>query len=586
VAVITSIVAGDSEVLQRYRRVIEGMVSRVLPAHQHDKLKIDVWPRSGVLMAVLGRTEGVQQRERAVLAGTISQRPAQSPWWRPGSSAPDGSFVLLRTHGEITEALTDYAGSRSVWHARLSPDCVVVSTCLEIITALLGDFEMDEKALGWYLSAGNCGPHRSWDRRVKPLPPNTCLRIQRSGNSVSTDESLIDHDSSWPVEVDENALEEVIREELGQMDLGGAPWLLALSGGYDSRAILSAVEGKGDIRCISWVDEAKKDVQFGDVAIARQLARSANREHMVKTLVRPETVADVENSARRFMRYCDGRTDNLLMYVDGMRMWDQVSQSDEGGILRGDELFGTDFAASQAQILSNMRALSFQDYAESPLQRDLAARFPHTLPAGLQQRGGESTSRWRLRLRSSFETPTVYSALASIRARFLETSSPLLSGRIVRFAKAMSDEDLDDKHLYKLAIRRKFPDVGFATDRSILTWPEFLALPQVKERLQEHLCGPLARELLGPLGVSSVNKALRQPVAENRRMLWRLKRQLSATIVPKWLLRYRQSLASAPALDLRVLAMRSFLVEVLRDEMSTAAHRGVGIQNDIKDAIA
>ena len=397
---------------------------------------------------------------------------------------------------------------------------------------------------------------------------------------------MIPYDSNQPVEVDERALGEAIREELGQLDLGNSPWLLALSGGYDSRAILSAFEGKHDIRCVTWADEANKDVQFGDVAIARQLAGMANREHVVKTLARPESVADLEFSARRFMRYCDGRTDNLLMYVDGMQMWDQISQSDAGGILRGDELFGTDFAASQVQILSNMRALSFHDYAESPLQRDLAFKFPHALSAGLQKRDGESTSRWRLRLRSSFETPTVYSALAAIRARFMETSSPLLSGRIVRLTKAMSDDDLDNKQLYKHTIKDTFPGVDFAMNRSILTWSEFFNLPQVRERLHEHLCGPLSKELLGRLGISSVNKALTGPVTENHGMLWRVKRQLSTTIVPKWFLRYRQSLASAPALNLRVLGLRSFLVEMLVDEMSKAAHRGASIQNDVKDAIA
>ena len=114
-----------------------------------------------------------------------------------------------------------------------------------------------------------------------------------------------------------------------------------------------------DLTCVTWVDDFRVEQPNSDLAIARLLAERAGRKHIVKTIRRPADAAALDQASRRFVRYCDGRVDDVLGYVDGMRMWDELSASQAGGLLRGDELFGSVFATRTPQILHNMRLESF-----------------------------------------------------------------------------------------------------------------------------------------------------------------------------------------------------------------------------------
>ena len=376
------------------------MVVRVLPETQSNSNQVDMHVSNGVLISALGQADNLRTRDHAVLAGTVIAPSSQSPWWRTGGETPDGSFVLFRTGEGCVEAISDYAGSRTIWHARLNCGGVVMSTCIEIIVALFGNFQLDDSTIGWYLSAGNCGPYRSWDRRIKPLPANTRMHAKRSGSAVICTETTAKQFAPIQVGVDKDMLATGIRQNFERLNLGSQKWMLALSGGYDSRAILAGLRNQQDVICVTWSDPAKQDALNSDVSVAQKLAQATNHEHVVKVIERPMNVDQLEKSARRFMRYCDGRADNIIMYIDEMKVWEEISLLPAAGILRGDELFGTNYAVEPHQILRNMGLVTFHDFASGTMQHDLAQRFGHKLPTGLRRRKGESTSRWRLRLRA------------------------------------------------------------------------------------------------------------------------------------------------------------------------------------------
>lgn len=563
------------------------MADQVLPPGLKEQKRIQISGKRGLLVAVLGRREHVRIHGYSILSGITVAEVDESPWWRTDYPVPEGNYTLFRANESGVDAFTDFAGSKSIWHARLGCGGIVMSTCLEMIVALLGDFSVDDRALGWFLSSGTCGPRRSWDRRVKPMPRNTQLRTRKVGEAIVVRESQLDRPQQFVAAVDAPLLQREMDRTLAECSLGDKPWLLALSGGCDSRAMLHGTKRVENLTCVTWADEQTLDLPNSDLAVARSLAEQSGREHIVKIIKRPADAAALDDAMRRFVRYSDGRVDNVLAYVDGMQIWDDLSASDARGLLRGDELFGSVFATRNAQILQNMRLISFSDYAGGVEQNALAARHNHATPAGLLRRSGESTTRWRSRLRADYEIPTVYAALNAVRTRFVEDASPFLARSLVVLAGSMSDKDMDDKALYTELVAAMYPEIPFATERSILKRTTFLAMPQSIELLLDHLCSDYARDVLGSLCAASASQAILKireqqeiPAAGKSSLVLRKPQ------IPVWVKRLKRHLNAPPELQLPVLGMRSYLASLVHEEMTKAANLGAQTYSGVRRAIA
>ncbi|MCH7636265.1 MAG: hypothetical protein IIA12_01165, partial [Proteobacteria bacterium] len=577
---MTAILSPDTDALARYRRVMEMAADRILPPQLRDRGLVEISSTGSLLTAVYGRREQVLTHDFGILAGVVSGFEAGQPdlWWTVDGLVPDGSFMLIRGDSDTLVAITDYAGSRSVWHARLDCGGIVVSTCLELIVSLLGKFTFDDRALGWFLSSGTVGPRRSWDKKIKPLLRDSCLRARRSDAGVSVQVSKVERESVSLPSYDADKLREELLAALADFSIGSEPWLLALSGGYDSRAILAGTGHIEDLRCVTWIDEDCSGNGDSDVDIACRLAAAAGRDHEVKTIRRPTSAADLELALRRFVRYSDGRVDNILAYVDGMAIWDEMSAGEPGRLFRGDELFGTSIALQESRIRHNMNLDCFHDFASSPAQRDLAGRYSHEIPRSMLQKSGESVSHWRLRLRADFELPSVYAALNNLRSRFLESCCPLLDRRLVQVAASIEGHKLDERVLYTQAVATMYPDIPIAMRRSTLDQETFLRFPQVVELLQGHLEQDFAREALGSRCVQAAYASIREH--------YQLAETAGAEIdgakvrgrsVPLWLKRFKRKMDSPLQLDMALVALRSYLAMLVTEEMSEAANFGLGV---------
>lgn len=588
-AVLTAILSPADESLQDYRLVLEETAKRVLPACLDAEQHTEISRSDSVLTAVHGRQENVLKRGTAMLAGIARRESpvADDDWPIPGGPVPDGSFVLVRSDRQVLEALTDFAGSKSVWHARLKCGGIAVSTSFEVIVSLLGDFSVDEKALGWFLSSGSTGPRRSWDKRIKPVPRNSVLRIEIDAGVVTQRISKVVREKELLPNYDVPALKEEIENVVSAYSLGESPWLLALSGGHDSRALLYGTRNVDNITCVTWVDEASENLPESDVAIARQLAAKAGRNHEVKVIERPGTAGDLEQSLRRFARYSDGRNDNVLAYMDGMSIWDEISAGAAGGLLRGDELFGSSIALSDSRIRHNMRLDTFEDYAESPEQRELAGRHRHKCPSDLMRRSGESVSHWRLRLRTNHEIPVVYSALNAIRSRFIDSCCPLLDRRLVEAAASIQSHHLDERALYVKAVASMYPEVPIAKSRSTLDLGTFLRLPPVAELILGHLDTEFARDNLGSKVIHSCETATRtlktDPIMSTTGKGSMLSRKIA---MPLWAKRLKRRMDSPLDLNILEVAFRSCLARIIIDEMTESARLGAKIFDNRDRAIA
>jgi hypothetical protein len=579
VAVLTAILTSDSEALTSYRRIIEMAENRILPANQCGRGLVDIFSKGALLMAVQGRRENVLTQEFSLLSGIVSgpgYGDEPGSWWTLDGPVPDGSFTLIRGDSDKLMAITDYAGSRSVWHAKLGCGGIVVSTSFELIIALLGDFDLDTRALGWFLSSGTTGPGRSWDKRVKPLLRDSRLEACCADERVTVSLSKVEREPVSMPPYDTDRLRGKLLETIADFKFGDRPWLMGLSGGYDSRAILSGARHIQNLRCITWVDEGYSGNGDSDADIAARLAAEAGREHEVKIIRRPTSAADLDAAIRRFVRYCDGRTDNVLGYVDGMVVWDEMSSGEFGGLLRGDELFGSTVASQESRVRHNMNLDSFHDFASSPEQRDLVSRYGHEFPRSLRRKSSESLSHWRLRLRSDFEIPSVYASLNNLRNRFFESCCPLLERRLVQTAASIEGHELDERAMYKQAVGALYPDIPIAVRRSTLDQQTFMRFPQTAEVLKKHLEQDFARDVLGSRCIqaayASIHECQEAAVPDNENHGGARVRGKS---VPLWLRRLKRKLDPPLKLDMATVVLRSYLAMVMVEEMNEAASLGI-----------
>jgi hypothetical protein len=574
-SIIATIVSNDDDAMQRYRRLLSSVLPTLKPHHGDELSSIQVAPDGHSLTAVYGEGELVGLRERSAMSGMLLSESAESNWHLPGGPVPDGSFVLFRAVNDRFEFVTDYAGSRPIWHAPLPCGGIVASTCFELIIMLLGDVQLDDEALGWFLSTGNCGPGRSWDRRVKPLTRNSRLMVTNTGSEISVRE-----ESAGEMEVPDEApdditVAEMLDRSLGRFVTDRHGWLLALSGGCDSRALLHGVREMNDVECVTWADGRRQDAAQGDVDVARRLAEASGRAHHVVEIRRPETAAEFDVAMRRFVRYGDGRTDDFLAYLDGMQMWEALERTRGKALLRGDEVFGSTVTRNSAQVMRNMRLSTFSDYAPHPLQRELADRYPHQLPDNLARRPGETIGRWRLRLRLDFETPTVYAALNNIRSRFIDSACPLLTREMITLAASMTDADLDNKGQFKRVVTAMYPEVPFARGRVILHRDEAVRLAPVRDVLREHLADTAAADMLGQRAVGAAREFFdgqTNGVDNNGTLVRRL--QTAGTDLSR---RLKARFVHRVDLEIREIAMRSYLARLQMEEM----HRAAGFAHNV-----
>ena len=285
--------------------------------------------------------QGVRVREgpapgaAAVLLGAIIGEAGD--WWRVGAAPPDGAYALVRSDDDGVELVSDGAASRTLWYAH-DEQRFLASTSQRALVMLLGSFDLDAQAVAWLHSSGTLGPEGSWDARVRRLAPDSSLRLQRRTWRVTTDERPVVFE---PVARSRREhlglLREALIESCGSMDIDLERWVLALSGGVDSRTILASMAAAGTRpRCLTWTTRASLRDPLSDAAIARLAARHFRAPHRFARLDR---AADMAVAVQRFVELGEARTDQFGGYVDGGEMWRAACESGVCGVIRGDEPF-------------------------------------------------------------------------------------------------------------------------------------------------------------------------------------------------------------------------------------------------------
>ena len=469
---------------------------------------------------------------------------------------PDGSFALFRDGGDSLEVMSDPAGSRTVWYYR-DEETFIASTSQRAIVGIAGGFQFNEQVVPWMLSTGSLGPSLSWDKRIEMLPPDSSVVLNKKDWSVSIKTTPIEF---TPIEQSEEQHERLLREALEEtfasFDVDLTQWILALSGGYDSRSILYMLRDAGKdidpLRTVTWGLASNRTRQGNDAAVARELAGAlglSNDYH--PTDLTPEPIDLVLD---RFVRLGEARIDHLSAYMDGFAMWKAMFKDGAQGLIRGDE--GLGWGMPRIPMAATVRigvgcALCSDFRNLRPYRDGLPAQ---ELPQSLRKGEGETLPAWRDRLYHQFRLPTIISALSDLRLAYVEQASPLLSRKILRAVRQLPDALRTNKILFKRFVGAMSPKIEFASSGAIASPQQILRDERIVDLLKEELSSENVKQVV--------------PAELLDRIVARM--EIGPLRTSKWgthLRRVRTRLLGGDV-DYNVLAFRAFIISRMNTIMS------------------
>jgi hypothetical protein len=530
-------------------------MDRVLARLTPDNLR----PRSpriiagaGSLIGILNPSDDLPVRGESVCLGALFG-PGPD-WWRPGADAPDGSYALFRGDGSVLDLVSDIVGSRTIWYAQ-TEELFIAATSQRAIVCFLQSFEPNEAVYPWMLSSGTLGPGLSWDRRIRCLGPDTRLRLDRRTWEVRIEQVPVEFKpENLPRAEHERRLRQALEETFAWLKLDLAQWVLPLSGGYDSRAILLLLKERAGLTAVTWGLKSALEDKQSDAWVARELVRHFGLAHEYY-----ETDLSAEPIDQIFERYLvagEGRVDHISGYMDGFAIWRRLHESGRQGILRGDVAFGCRAVQNDRQVYHNMSATVLEDFGNLAAASTGCGLHGQKRPGYLERRLAETRAAWRDRLNLEFEIPYVFAGLSDLKLPYVEVIQPLMSRRIVETVRAQTDELRTGKSLFKSIVTGRGPRIGYAGRAAIEQRGDILRNPAVAGAIHRQLRNESAR----PDGLAVLSRCALRLMEEGRAHEPQNDRALSARVL-RWARRLAKTAwDAAPRMDPYRFGFRAYII--------------------------
>jgi hypothetical protein len=422
----------------------------------------DVRIRPGLALAIVSPTPALRVHETSLCLGQMLG--GGEGWWLPETAVPEGTFALVRSDGARVEVATDAVGSRSVFYAATN-DLFVASTSQRAIVTVLGGFRLNPTAVSWMLSSGALGPGNGWDVRIRRLGPDERLSLDRAAWKVTSHRRPIVFNGDHARQQEHAArLRDAVLHALDGLDVGGGEWRLPLSGGQDSRLILVRLARRHPVSCITWGVPSALDDPESDAYIARKLAQTMGVPHAYFPMDVSSEPADV--LFERFLVNGEGCVDHFSAYTDGFEVWRRLHDDGIAGVIRGDEGFGWEPVAAEADVRYVVGAAMLSDCYSGDRIRALGLA-EQTWPTELRRTTGESIATWRDRLYHAFRIPVILASLTDLKTPYVEIVNPYLVRSVLQVVRALPDSLRTNKRLFRTLVESLSPPLPFASRSAI-----------------------------------------------------------------------------------------------------------------------
>ena len=479
---------GSKEGFERVRRTLEKVSSHICPDNIEPRAPRIV-EQCGLIAAIFSPSHALRVTGASICAGHLTN---DIGWNVPRHVPPEGSFAVFRADRTTVEVLSDAVASRNVWYY-FDDDILVAATTQRGIVALLGSFEFNHATIPWMLTNGSLGPVPSWDSRVKRLRPDCRLTVDRDSWRLSIVAKQIAFTCNDSGERSQReALLACLQSTFASIRFDYEKWVMPLSGGYDSRAILCLLSDIAGLRTITWGLAASQRQRGNDAVVARKVATALGVRHEFRTTDLGDEAA--QRIFERFVVAGEGCIDHISGYLDGFAIWRSLYNEGVEGIIRGDEGFGWRRVKSPADVIKSIGISLWSQYANLPSLASLGLP-PHAMPEELQRGASESLDQWRDRLYHQYRIPTVLAALNDLKLHYVEIANPLLAHPILDFVRSMPDELRTEKLQFKAIVGAIGPKIGMARYPANAERSSVLKNPDVVSLLRDALRSPAARSI-------------------------------------------------------------------------------------------
>lgn len=470
---------------------------RILP--DNAPYRTDITRERDIVYCLVNGNTSLAKHDTSVCMGQMI--PREEGWHRPGTSIPDGTYGIVRADDETVELLTDMTGSRTLFYLRLQ-NLFVVSTSQRALVHFVDAVDPNETAIAWMVSSGTLGPCQAWDERVEALPPDGRVRLDRSSWDVTTSTG-----SAWEPftpttesrDVHRKRLDRSLDKTFADLDLELTQWALPLSGGHDSREILTRLRHSPSLTTVTWGTDEALETPNSDAVRARELADACNVQHRYYTL--PQEPEDLETVFDRFLTAGEGRIDHFQGYTDGFDVFESLAKDGFAGIIRGDEGFGMTHAESEtfdhpSEVRQVVGAKMIDDFQSLP-SLAIPGTDSQQFPRRYHRRPEESLQMWRDRLYHIYRLPVVLSALTSLKTPYVEVINPFLTREILSTVRSFPVRMRTNKDLFREYVDERSPPVPIAThspdpDRELI-----LNMDESRRILHANLDTRSARSMVG-----------------------------------------------------------------------------------------
>ncbi len=521
---------------------------------------------AGLVTAVV-KPAGTLVEGLSAAVGIVLGPPAD--WPRPGAPAPDGQHAIFRADADRVELVTDILGARSIWYYHDDRQ-FLASTSQRALVMLLGSYEPEPRTTAWHLATGTLGPDLSWDARLRLLPADSRLLLDRAAWQVTVTTRPDEFRAEPGSEADHlERLRGAFDAAFDGWSSDPANWAVSLSGGYDSRYILRRLAERG-VRplCLSYGLAERRELPGGDCDIAARLAAHHGAPFQFCPV---DPLDDVPLLLDRFVRVSEARMDHLQHFADGFARLAALEARGIAGVIRGEQAAGLTQPlpanADGRPALDRAGLVMLDDYADA---RDLgcgSGRFPRQeLPERFARRPDESPAGYRDRLYQAFRLPFFLGPQAYAHTAYGEVVMPLLSRGVIEAVRGLPDALRLGKSLFIRIADEGGAPVPQATAETYASPEATVRSAGIVAEMRRRLAADDVAELVGTGPVEYLlehlqTAGLSDAPSPRRRLRSRLKRlvkQYGGTALVE-LLRGRARR------DVNIVAFRLYLIAAMRE---------------------
>lgn len=509
---------------------------------------------------IMNPVSSILESGNSVLIGQLFEKKVN--WAELSQDLLDGSYALFRDGGEYFEIVSDPVASRTIWYY-MDKEIFISSTSQRAITMFIGSFEFDDRVIPWILSTGSLGPSFSWDKRIKRVPPDSSVILNRKEWSISGKSNPIEF---IPLDQLDDQHEQLLRESLEStfesLNCDFSSWVLPLSGGVDSRGILCLLRKTAKdfdhLKTITWGLESSLHEEKNDAYVAKELANALKVSHKYyHTNLSEEPIEKIIN---RFILLGEGRIDHIAGYMDGFEIWKTLFEEGVQGVIRGDHGFSSKKVSSPSTVRHKVGCALCSDFSNLRNYKNYGFAT-QKLPENLLQKKGEKLEGWRDRLIHEFRLPAILSSLTDLKLPYVELINPLLSRKILQQVRQLPDHLRSEKTLIRKIIISLSPDVDFATQSATASTKNILKQKNITHLIEGELSSKNAKSIFPTEFLDTISNGLN--AEQQTKTIQSGSSSLKSFLkrfVPKYIKNAIRKNASLPKVDHNILAFRVFLI--------------------------